>query len=63
LLSGSDAEWLRELRLRAQARYEANGFLGGFIGIDDGERIVELLIADVLPQEDDDGIVPRPLGD
>jgi hypothetical protein len=63
LLGGSDAERLRELRLQAQARYERNGFLGGFIGIDDGERIIELLIADVLPQEDENGIVPRPLGD
>jgi hypothetical protein len=60
LMAGADAAYLRQLRNDAEVRYQSVGFFGGFIGIDDGERIIELLISDALPQENSEGFVPLP---
>jgi hypothetical protein len=63
LVEGDDARYLRRLRQEADERYNAGlGTYSGLVGIDDGARIIELLIADVLPGEDETGVIPRSVG-
>jgi hypothetical protein len=60
LVEGADADYFRDLRVQAETRFTSGlGTFSGMIGIDDGDRIVELLVSDVLPQENSEGIVPR----
>jgi hypothetical protein len=55
-----DAAWLRQLNIDAEARYQAIGSFAAWIGVQDGDRIIRLTISDALPQEDSEGVVPRP---